>query len=659
MKNQTITYMTISLLFLYGLLAQKTLAEAATPDPQIALSPYILINKVGFKNTQADTIVLKVIDDMNNGNGSTIKGLSLKDDSVFFKLKQDIYVRTDEKIFISFKNDTEEIKTTSDGLQINLTKNGLTGTTEQLILLNNNQKIVDAICWTNNKPTESEISEFEHLFEQSEWNNNDISSCINSNDISKDQIIQRKNPTGDTNSKNDWEIKKLKSNDSYNEDENKTNNDENINSIKTVKEEKKVKIEPITKICDDAIVISEFLPNPAGKDSKQEWIEIMNSSGADCSLYGWQVDDQEGGSNKYTIVSHETIPHNEYLLLPSWKTKLNLNNRDDSIRLFNQNDKLIDEIIYEDAPEDQSYALNNETNDFLWTEKPTPLTKNVFLKPKEKLEKSTNNKNEQTKSSKDKNKIENGTLSNQLRITEIFPNPKGEDKGREWIEIFNDSDTQVKLGNWKLKTENKSYNFKNITIKEKKYLVLYSKDLGFSLKNTKGKFILSDFDNNEISSVTYDDSFEAKSFMEITNIENGELNKSWIWTEDTTPGDENYTIYTYNGIINKFDKNTGDLTLSINNGQVNAKTLNILASLSGEDLVNFAFNVGSQIKVTVKQENNKLILEDYILIKDATSNDDESNKDSSNLLYIIISSIPPLGFLSYSAIKKLGLIKIV
>lgn len=640
MKFLTITYATISLLFLYGAFAQRVFSNPATPEPEIVLFPSLLITEADFKNSEHDTIIIEVLDDMNDGKGNTLKGLSFKDDSVFFEISQELYIRSNEKIIISFKHEVEEINTINEGLTINLTKSGLTGTTEQFIMLNGNQKVVDAVCWTNSKPTETEINDLEDLFNEGGWNSSDITSCVNSDEISKDQIIQRKN-LNDTDNKDDWEIKIEET------------LIEKTDKPEIVEIEEYENSERELEICEGEIIISEVLPNPSGKDSNREWIEIMNSSGAACSLYGWEIDDQEGGSKAYAISSTELIPPGKYLLLPSWKTKLNLNNTEDSVRLFNQDGKLVDEINYENSPENQSYALDSETDNFSWTTQLTPLVQNVFPKEEEMKEK----KSDKEAAASEESKIANGTLANQIYITEVFPNPKGQDKGLEWIEIFNDSSDLVKLGNWTLETSSKTYTFKNISLEAKDYLTLSDVDLGFSLRNSDEKLILKDFNDNKISSVNYDDVSEAKSFMEITNIENETSIKHWIWTKDPTPGEENHTTYTYIGVISDFNEINGKLTLLTNKESSDEEKLEILVLLSGDELTDSIFNIGAQVKVVVKQENNNWVLENYTLLKEAVDNNPETN--SNNLLYILISSLPPLGFLGYSTIKKFGLIKIV
>ena len=138
MKKLFYKYTIISLLILYLSFIQKLYAyNDATPDPEILLFPRILINEVSFKDSQHDWIELFVVDDNNQGNGNSIEGLGLQDDSVFLVIEEEINVNTGDYILISFKEDIYETSKTDNVTQINIEKSGLTGTTEQVILLNN------------------------------------------------------------------------------------------------------------------------------------------------------------------------------------------------------------------------------------------------------------------------------------------------------------------------------------------------------------------------------------------------------------------------------------------------------------------------------------------------------------------------------------------
>lgn len=644
MRFLHVTYIVTSLLLLYGIAVQKTFAEPATPNPGIVF-PSLLIQEVDFKNSSHDSVTLYIADDGNKGNGSNIKGLSFKDDSSFFTIDEDIYIRSDEKIKITFKNEEDEIQNSAEGIIIQLSKSGLTGTTEQFIVLDSQNSVLDAVCWTSDSPTEIEINELEDLFNSGGWASSEISSCFNSENIAANQPIQRKD-SQDTNSKDDW----MAFVDEIIEEE--TDEPEIIET-----EEEETDKEEDKNICKKDIYINEFMPNPKGKDTGNEWIELINSSGAECSLNGWEIDDQEGGSKAYVINSNDLLPPDGFALLPSWQTKINLNNDEDYVRLFNPKGDLIDEIQYEDSPEQESFGFNSEEYDFLWSTYPTPLLGNIFPEPEEP--KSSKDSDEEKKS-EEKSTIQNGTLSDEVFITEVFPNPEGQDSGKEWIELYNNSSEDVMLGNWKLSSGTKEYIFENIKLESQSFITLSDKDIGFSIKNSDGEISLKDFKENIISTVTYEKSIEGNSFMQVTIIKDEEDQKSWIWSQNPTPGEDNQKLYKYKGIVEELNPTTGELKLMLNKNQPDEETLNIQMLITGDKLTESLFQSGTLMEVILKQENNTWTLYDYSIISAAEENPNESkDNNSSSILYIALSSLPPLGFLGYSAARKFGLIKIV
>ena len=68
----------------------------------------------------------------------------------------------------------------------------------------------------------------------------------------------------------------------------------------------------------------------------------------------------------------------------------------------------------------------------------------------------------------------------EIFITEIYPNPPGQDSKKEWIEIFNDSVEIKSLEGWSLSTSGKTITFEeDDTINPKNFFRVY-----LSLKNT-------------------------------------------------------------------------------------------------------------------------------------------------------------------------------
>lgn len=123
------------------------------------------------------------------------------------------------------------------------------------------------------------------------------------------------------------------------------------------------------------IIISEALPNPVGSDN-EEWLEIYNDDTKEINLKNWQIDDIEGGSSPYKIKTDLIISPGQYLIFKKEETKISFNNFEDSLRLFDSNGKLVEEIPYEDVKEGFSYAREN--NNWFWTNVLTPGAKNII-----------------------------------------------------------------------------------------------------------------------------------------------------------------------------------------------------------------------------------------------------------------------------------------
>lgn len=124
------------------------------------------------------------------------------------------------------------------------------------------------------------------------------------------------------------------------------------------------------------ILINEFLPNPDGSDTEGEWIELYNQGG-EVNLLNWKIDDSDGGSKPYEVSSDLWFDPGDFFLLPRPESGLALNNTSDSIRLFNDQSELMDEIEYESAVEGESYA-RGENGKWFWTTALTPKEKNII-----------------------------------------------------------------------------------------------------------------------------------------------------------------------------------------------------------------------------------------------------------------------------------------
>lgn len=108
-----------------------------------------------------------------------------------------------------------------------------------------------------------------------------------------------------------------------------------------------------------------------------------------------------------------------------------------------------------------------------------------------------------------------------IEITEIHPNPEGTDKGNEWIEVYNPSQFEINLEDYKINKKP----LKNKTISPSSYTTITS----IPLKNSKNSIELTTAKDFPISKITYDNVEEGKSYTKAL-INNSSI---WLWTKPT------------------------------------------------------------------------------------------------------------------------------
>ncbi len=142
------------------------------------------------------------------------------------------------------------------------------------------------------------------------------------------------------------------------------------------------------------VFINEWLPNPAGNDAQNEWVELFNDGsvpagshtkeprlfGVGVNLRGWVLKTQSGSKAKLRGV----IGADEYLILKRSATKLVLKNSDEKLFLYDAKGSLADQSGFLGvAAEGKSFSrLNsNELTShgakhlFIWAD-PTPGARN-------------------------------------------------------------------------------------------------------------------------------------------------------------------------------------------------------------------------------------------------------------------------------------------
>lgn len=280
------------------------------------------------------------------------------------------------------------------------------------------------------------------------------------------------------------------------------------------------------------IVINEFVSDPA--DEEVEWIELYNTQSADINLDGWTI---EEGSGAKTALSNIIAGSGGGKFKVIEKPKGNINNSGDIIILRDSKNNLIDQAVYGDwddgdiknnapaAKDPNSTARKidgannyNNADDFAATATPTKGASNII-----------NNEEDEKK---------NYDYNDKIIITEIFPNPQGDDSRNEFIELYNASDKDADLIGWRLEGKNSQSEFgkkiKTAALKAKKYLAVYRSESGLALNNNGDtvKFYRP-LENAPAQTIKYEKAEEGLSYAA-----NG-VDNQWSWTQTVTPGKAN------------------------------------------------------------------------------------------------------------------------
>jgi hypothetical protein len=149
-------------------------------------------SEISFKDTKSDFIEIKI-------NFMPEDEITICDDGKIAEISPS-QISNEQYIVIHFKSEESSFKSENNILHIYTTKKGLTGTTEQ-ITIESETTLIDAVCWENSSPTESELKDKNELIDAQAWQEN----CINSDEIEKNTSIYK---SGTENTKESWQILK-------------------------------------------------------------------------------------------------------------------------------------------------------------------------------------------------------------------------------------------------------------------------------------------------------------------------------------------------------------------------------------------------------------------------------------------------------------------
>lgn len=326
---------------------------------------------------------------------------------------------------------------------------------------------------------------------------------------------------------------------------NKDKNDEGVGEDEVIE---------VYKLGD--VVINEFVSDPT--DDDVEWIELFNKTNNSINLDGWTI--KEGGG-AITALSGLLGANKEDRYLVIEKPKGKLNNKGDIIVLRNTIDSLIDKVVYGDwddgnIDDNAPIAIDpfsiarkidgqnnfNNLDDFCVSIKPTKGSGNIIT--------DVNNGEEEIENRKKYD------YSNNIIISEVFPNPVGKDIDGEFIELYNNGDSVADLTGWRLGDKSKkrylfeadSNSIESSTIVKKnnfvldvgEYLTIYRGESKIALNNSKEVIkLFQPLEDEPIQIVEYEKSIEGWSFNVVdAGLSIVDLN-NYKWSEILTPGVKN------------------------------------------------------------------------------------------------------------------------
>lgn len=353
--------------------------------------------------------------------------------------------------------------------------------------------------------------------------------------------------------------------------------------------------------------LSEALPNPEGSDTSEEWIELYNPYSEAINIDGLLLDDQEGGSSPYTL--NGSIAAYDYLLISITDSGITLNNSSDDIRLLHTDGTVLWSESYDDPTERESFVLINGS--WTWTDQLTPGEANLAHSEDALADNA------------------NGDLSDEVKITEIYPDPEGSDNEDEWIEITNGGDESVNLGNWTVddgEGGSDPYTFSDNTVIEPgETIVIYRSESKIALNNSKEEVRLKDHTGEIVDEVSYEQSVEGQSYAEI-DVEDEEnlqaslqpmgkaFTSTWEWVKPS-PGEPNPSWKVFSGAVVNFEDNL----LTLNNGIENLNFDVLYADLGG-----LIFKPGNTVKLYTFLEEGRYIVANSELLKQASMSEEKA-----------------------------------
>ncbi len=215
------------------------------------------------------------------------------------------------------------------------------------------------------------------------------------------------------------------------------------------------------------VLINEFVYNPDGTDSGNEWIELCNRGAAPVDLSGWGFEVAGTSFSNIFVFPTQTIAPGEYLLVGAGSdlalsgTLQNGGSATDGLRLVDDSGAVVDTVLYDEP--NTSELLDDAGS--IGTEFAPAAGSGESLARIPDCEDSSDVSLDFSVDSSptpgETNVLGGGTggspCDTTVVINEFLADPAGSDSGTEWVELYNTGDSDVDLSGWKLEYGASSY----------------------------------------------------------------------------------------------------------------------------------------------------------------------------------------------------------
>lgn len=241
------------------------------------------------------------------------------------------------------------------------------------------------------------------------------------------------------------------------------------------------------------------------------------------------------------------------------------------------------------------------------------------------------------------------SVSGSLVISELMPNPEGKDKGKEWIELQNISDSDLDLSGFVIDDEDggsKPYALNGKIIAGGVW-VLEEIDTGLQLGNTSDSVRLFGRDGRLIDEVTYEGARDGMSYSRFFVADEF----VWEWTEDVTKGESNKSIFVIVGQIEKGVDEDSPYLFQIRTNVGELVDVSYKESLVPAGLAKITFEVGAKVELFVSEVDGGYELESFELLEQPGDLSDQEATFVWRVLVLLLGCIV-LGFVYREKIKS-------